>query len=468
MLTEAQTTQTFGQTSAAVQSVVAYLKSSGFSNVVASSDALTVTATGTVAQAESAFKTKIDSVKIGSVGTFVNVVPAYVPSALGGLVTAVEGLSGATMHSDLRAYGTTATCTQVPAIGTCVSGSLSAAGLRSFYDVGKVPTASKTTLATIAAGSLVGFAADVQSGEAAAGIKSVPVTIVPVGVASKDASALPEWDTDAETALGVAGGASRFYVYDTTSLGEADVTAALERFESDDVARAASISFGICEDVAQTDGSMLVDDTLLALAALHGQTLFAATGDLLDGCPAQQYPASSPYAVAVGGTTVLLTPNGPPAGEVAWPITDGGASLFETAPFWQSGITPASAGKLRAVPDLVLDGDPNSGALVVTHGTQTPVGGTSVSAPLALGLWGRLESAHGNALGFAATRLYHEYADLRTSADATPPTGALQQTIGGFNDLLLGTNGLPATPEFDFATGLGSLNETLQSADITR
>ena len=50
----------------------------------------------------------------------------------------------------------------------------------------------------------------------------------------------------------------------------------------------------------------------------------------------------------------------------------------------------------------------------------------------------------------------------------TPALGVLEQPIGGFNDLLVGTSGLPATPEYDFATGLGSLDATRQSSDIGR
>jgi subtilase family serine protease len=469
-LSPAQTTAMFGQTPAAVQSVVSYLTTSGFTNVSASADRLLVSATGTVALADAAFATQIDAVRIAGQTTFANIEPAYVPSALGGIVSAVEGLSGVTMHSERRTPAT-AGCTLVAVVGRCVAGTLGWTALRSFYDTPGTAPGTKTTLAIVAAGSVGALAGDLARADAAGGVAAVPVTTVTVGRASSDVSLLPEWDLDAQSAVGIAGGASRLVVYAANSLGEADVTAALGRFESDATATAASASFGICEDVAATDGSMAVDDTLLALAALHGQTLFAATGDKLDACPAQEYPASSPYALAVGATTVLAPATGAvQTGEVAWTLTAGGPSALERGPFWQGGVAPALAARagLRAVPDLALDGDPNTAITAIVNGGQQRLGGTSLAASLALGIWARLESAHGNALGFAAPRLYREYADLLTAADAMPPAGAIEQNIGGFRDLLVGVSGLPATPEDDFATGLGSLDARLQGVDILR
>ena len=470
-LSAAQTTAMFGQTSANVRAVEAYLVAQGFKNVAVSPDALLVNATGTVALADAAFATKVDAVKIAGVVTYANVLAAQVPSSLGGIVAAVEGLSGTTMDAGVRAPLTPASCTAVPALGRCVAGALDGNGLRAFYDTANVASASKTALAIFTAGSVTQFVSDFRAGAAAAEIAPGRLSIVPTGAASTNASLLANADLAAQAALAISGGVSNFVVYVAHGLGEADLTGSLERFESGDSEQAASVPFGICEDVAATDGSLFVDDTLLGLAALHGQTVFAATGDRLGGCTAHRYPASSPYAVAVGGTTVLGASAGlPQSGEVAWTATDGGPSAFEAAPFWQSGIVPAAAtaANLRAVPDLALDGDPNTGLFAIVNGARTQLGGSTLAAALALGIWGRLESAHGNALGFASPRFYHEFADLRTPANAQPPANQIEQPIGGFRDLLIGTNGLPAGPEYDFATGLGSLDARLQALDITR
>jgi len=84
-----------------------------------------------------------------------------------------------------------------------------------------------------------------------------------------------------------------------------------------------------------------------------------------------------------------------------------------------------------------MDADPNSGANVYVGGSPEAVGGTSLSSPLTLGVWARLQSAHGNTLGFAALPLYRENGTV------------------GFHDVTLGDTGpYPATPGYDLATGM--------------
>jgi hypothetical protein len=89
-----------------------------------------------------------------------------------------------------------------------------------------------------------------------------------------------------------------------------------------------------------------------------------------------------------------------------------------------------------------MDADPQSGAAVYTgSGPPSAVGGTSLSAPLALGVWARLQTLYKSRLGFAAPLLYGAY---RTS---------------GFHDISLGNSGpYSATPGWDYATGLGSFD----------
>ena len=81
------------------------------------------------------------------------------------------------------------------------------------------------------------------------------------------------------------------------------------------------------------------------------------------------------------------------------------------------------------------------------------MGGTSLSSPLALGVWARAVSINPK-LGFAAPRLYELY-------DPTGGTGGVVGSYpsGGFNDILVGNNGFyDATPGYDLTTGLGTLN----------
>ena len=92
-------------------------------------------------------------------------------------------------------------------------------------------------------------------------------------------------------------------------------------------------------------------------------------------------------------------------------------------------------------------------SIVYVNGQSEVIGGTSLSSPLAAGAWARLQTSYGNVLGFAGPRLYAGY-----PAFGTAPTGVTQK-VDGFNDILVGTDGLyTALPDYDFTTGLGSID----------
>jgi subtilase family serine protease len=223
------------------------------------------------------------------------------------------------------------------------------------------------------------------------------------------------------------------------------------KFAAQNVARGANASFGECEFAASLDGSMAADDNSFMQAAAQGQTVFASSGDtggfcsvvvgangVPAGVPDVEYPASSPWVIGVGGTTLVTSASGAYSNEVAWVAGGGGPSLLESPRGWQQGVAPPGS---RGVPDIAMDADPNSGANVYVGGQPQGVGGTSLSSPLALGVWARMESARGNRLGFAATRLY---AARGTTA---------------FHDITVGDTGpYPALPGYDYATGIGTFD----------
>jgi pseudomonalisin/xanthomonalisin len=156
------------------------------------------------------------------------------------------------------------------------------------------------------------------------------------------------------------------------------------------------------------------------------------------GIPGVSYPASSPYGIGVGGTSVL-SPTGPT--EITWYAAGGGTSLLEPTPSFQSGTKVAGVLPLvrRGVPDVSLDADPESGYEVVVNGTVEAIGGTSASTPSWQGIWARAQGAHSGSLGFAGPVLY-----------STEPASA-------YHDITLGTNGLFfAHPGWDYTTGRGT------------
>ena len=111
-----------------------------------------------------------------------------------------------------------------------------------------------------------------------------------------------------------------------------------------------------------------------------------------------------------------------------------------------------------------MDADIVSAAIVYSGCTQgedpalcrSNVGGTSLSSPLALGVWARLESSHGNQLGFAAPMFYR---NARSLPDAFSGPG--------FHDVVGGCNGLfCAIPGYDYVTGLGTFDVSAMNAVI--
>jgi xanthomonalisin len=209
---------------------------------------------------------------------------------------------------------------------------------------------------------------------------------------------------------------------------------------TDNVAKVINVSIGECETGAQLDGTAAAADQLFLAADAQGQTFSIASGDkganlCGTGIPTPSWPASSPYVVAVGGTTLDASTT-TWSSETVWVDGGGAPSGFEPKQVWQNALVP---GNKRGVPDIAMEGDPNSGALVYVNGNIAQFGGTSLASPLFVGLWARMIAIKGTGIGFAAPQLYQ----LPTSV---------------FHDITVGNNGgETAKAGYDFATGRGSV-----------
>ena len=451
-LTPAAFASRFGASSATASAVTGYLKSAGMTHVSESRNHLIVTADATVAQAQSAFHTAIARFSQGGRTVLANTSDALVPSSLAGKVTAVLGLSTLGFHLN-------------PTVGVPKLTGYYPKEFDTVYHAGSTTAGNGMTLAVIAEGNVNPTITDLRTAESAQGLPQIPVTVKNAGPASSDTSGVDEWDLDTQTSTGVAPNATNLTMYVATSLSDADLTKAINQFASDGTATAGSASLGECDVLPFLDGSMAVDDVAFAEAAAQGQTFFASTGDTgsacavaptngvpLSGLPDTEYPASSPYVVAVGGTTLLTDSSDTYNSEIAWNAGGGGISPVEAPGAWQSGIVPSASvpvSPMRGLPDVAFDADPNTGALIYVGGTATQIGGTSLSSPLAMGLWTRIQSTHGGSLGFAAPKLY-----------------ALNGNAA-FHDVVLGANGTyAATPGWDYTTGLGSWDVAALSAAL--
>jgi hypothetical protein len=112
-----------------------------------------------------------------------------------------------------------------------------------------------------------------------------------------------------------------------------------------------------------------------------GVVITASTGDSGYGV---EYPAASPYVVAVGGTSLHLNADRTWASEGVWSGAGSGCSAYAAKPAWQAD----SGCSKRAVADVSADADPNTGAAIYDSigasggNAWYQVGGTSLSAPL--------------------------------------------------------------------------------------
>jgi subtilase family serine protease len=119
-----------------------------------------------------------------------------------------------------------------------------------------------------------------------------------------------------------------------------------------------------------------------------GVVIAASAGDSDYGV---EYPATSPYVVSVGGTSLSTASNARGWTESVWNTTTGsegtgsGCSLYESQPSWQTALNlPAGCSK-RIDNDVSADADPNTGVAVYDtsngDGGWNEVGGTSASSP---------------------------------------------------------------------------------------
>ena len=131
-----------------------------------------------------------------------------------------------------------------------------------------------------------------------------------------------------------------------------------------------------------------------------------------------EYPASSPYVVAVGGTTLTVGPSNTYGGETVWSGSGSGCSAYTSAQAWQTADahwSETGCGTKRGVADVAADADPGTGASVYDttkyqgQSGWLTVGGTSLAAPLIAGVYGL---AGGGSGSYPAALPYAHQSDL--------------------------------------------------------
>jgi subtilase family serine protease len=228
-------------------------------------------------------------------------------------------------------------------------------------------------------------------------------------------------------------------------------------------------------------------------AAMTGITVNFSSGDAGDhtkggtdlGSKTVEFPADVPWVSGVGGTSVGIGSRGQREWEAGWQtdysvLTNGawapappgtyssggggGTSELYAQPYYQRGKVPSSISKyygktaMRAVPDIAMPGDPNTGFMVGetqvfpdgTYWDQYRIGGTSLSSPLMAGVIAVANQARHQVIGFA-NPLYYKLLHTPALRDIVAPTSPLAQVRTEF------TNGVDAS---------GGLTYRMQTIDV--
>jgi pseudomonalisin len=452
-LTAAQFKRNYAPTASTVSAIERWAAASGLSVSAVSDDRLLVTLTGSTAGLGSALGVTIERFRAedGSEYTAASG-SATLPAAIASDVTAVTGLSSL---ERVQTEAARRSATEVPD-GIDYPTSFDPQELWSLYHASKTDTGKGEQVSVIAAGDITGVEQDLRTFEHKFGLPEVTWRQITVGTPGTETEGNDEWDLDTQYSTGFAPGVKKLNVYVGNSDEDQAILETIDRWVTEDKTTQASFSAGECELLAYAAGFTESLDTVLAEAAAEGRTLFTSAGDtgsqcpvlvgengVPGGAPGVNYPASSPYAIGVGGTSVLG-----PEDEIGWYAGGGGQSLIESTPAWQADAGGSFLGTGRGVPDVAIDADPESGVDVIIEGKEEVIGGTSVGAPSWQGIWARVAGAHKHKLGFAGPLIYE-----------TEPEAA-------FKDITVGDNTLyPCTPGWDYVTGRGTPDIEVLVAD---
>ena len=276
---------------------------------------------------------------------------------------------------------------------------------------------------------------------------------------------------DVEAVHGMAPGANILYVGAPNNYQDLD--AALNHVVDQHLANIVTNSYGFIGE-ALPAGFIKPYEQTIEQGVIEGIGIYFSSGDFGDNsilfglAPTANWPASSPFVTAVGGTSLGVGTGDTYVGETGWSTSrqrlvynngtadhwstevftgggGGGPSHIFTAPWYQQGVTTDNG--MRTTPDISMVGDPNTGFLegqtqffpdgscgggATTCYGQYRIGGTSLSSPLLAGVMALVDQQRSEnnlpPLGFANPAIYDAYAQDNGSLHDVQGT-----TIGGYD-----------------------------------
>jgi subtilase family serine protease len=300
---------------------------------------------------------------------------------------------------------------------------------------------------------------------------------------------------DVEAVHAMAPGAKIRY-YPAASCFDNDLLDSLTQAVVENKASLVTNSWGEPEE-AETADAVAAYELVFLYGAMEGISFMFSSGDNGDelantGIKQADYPTSDPYVTSVGGTSTAIGASGAIDYQTGWgtvkyslnaagtawsPVgylygSGGGASSLFNKPSYQN----SAPGPYRQVPDIAMDGDPNTGMLIGETQTfsngvyydEFRIGGTSLASPLFAGMTALSLQRAGSRAGLLNPKIYAHpaaFTDVKgvpkdagvvrvDFANGQDASGGLLYSVRTFNqDSTLSTG-----PGWDDVTGLGAPN----------
>jgi subtilase family serine protease len=537
-LSPAQFRSQFSPSQAQVNAVKSWLKSQGFTIVYTPSNNKYIAAEGTVAQASTAFGTSFGMYRINGQVLRSQTTNLSVPSSIAASVAGVLGLdeSGALVTFDHvvdktaapptagfrnapplsaywaqqvspYAYPAGFTDRTSPATAPWVVRGYTPAQVKGAYNISGAYDGAGQTVAIIDPFASPTILSDVNQWSRNRGLPEMSgsqfTQIVPPGAYNRatnnrwnPAAAYSEETLDVEAVHGMAPAARIVYLGSSTFSQALD--ALMNHVVDKHLAQIVSNSYGFSTELLPP-GYVKPFNDILIQAAAEGIGIYFSSGDFGDetvtfGFATVDWPASSPWVTAVGGTALAVGASNQKVFETGWGTSSyacnkttlvctkaawttgsgGGYSVLFPRPSYQNGFVSNPG---RGVPDVSALGDPQTGYLIGQTQTfpggasydEYRIGGTSVSAPIMAGLMALADQKAGAPHGFANPLFYAHagrFSDVlsvktavarrnfNNSVDATAGTSDFLRTFDDFS----GSPTQHTGPGWDNVTGLGSPN----------
>jgi subtilase family serine protease len=535
-LTPTQFRQRFAPTAADVASVQNWLRASGFKVSYTPLNNHFVAASGTAAQVEAAFGTTLNVYQVAGMQLRAPAGNLSVPSSIASKISGAIGIdeSYEFVHSNVRidqkapppagfrnapplsnswaqftspyAYPTGFTDVSSPATAPWTVKGYTPAQIKGAYGIDNTYDGAGQTVAVIDAYASPTIMADVNQWSTNRGLPTMTPgqfsQIVPPGIFNRPQNRKQNpqgWSSeetlDIEAVHGMAPAAKIVYVGAPNNYQDLD--AAMNLVVDRHLAQIVTNSYGFNGENLQP-GFIIPFEQTLVQAAAEGIGVYFSSGDNGDetsilGSASTDWPASSPWVTAVGGTSLGVSQTNTRALETGWGTSTyacnqatlactrvgwlygagGGVSKHFAEPSYQTTAGISLTG--RGVPDVAALADPQTGFLIGQTQSfpggpaydEYRIGGTSLASPIFAGLMALADQAKGSPHGFANPLFYtHAGAfydvlsvktavarrNFKNSIDASAGVSDFLRTFDDYS----GSPTQHTGPGWDNVTGLGT------------